>query len=315
MRAAPIAQPSGVSHDTSLDPYPVAAWSERGNVNIYDVRPLFNALETPGTSYDKKKVSQPIYTVDAHRGAEGYAMDWAGSSSSAGSQQASSLRLLTGDLHSNIYLTTSNNSGFTTNATPFASHTSSVEDLQWSPSEQTVFASCSADCSVRVWDVRVKSRKSVITVDRAHPQDVNVISWNHKTQYVLVSGGDEGGLNVWDLRNFKSNSGSKPTPIASFNWHTAPISSVEWHPTEETAFAASGRDDQVTLWDLSVEQDDDEEPTSNQYGENGREVPPQLLFCHQGASEIKEVHWHKQIPGMLISTSADGFHLFKTISI
>lgn len=320
VRAAPVAPPTSSDVDASLDPYPVAAWSELGKVNIYDVRPLFNALERPGTSYDKKKASQPLYTIEAHRGVEGYAMDWAGSSSSAGAAaRASSLRLLTGDLHSNIYLTTSNNSGFTTNPTPFASHTSSVEDLQWSPSEQTVFASCSADCSVRVWDVRVKSRKSVITVDRAHPQDVNVISWNRKTEYLLVSGGDEGGLNVWDLRNFKSGGGgaatAKPAPVASFNWHTAPISSVEWHPTEDSVFAASGRDDQVTLWDLSVEQDDDEAPSSEQYGANGRQVPSQLLFCHQGASEIKEVHWHSQIPGALISTSADGFHLFKTISV
>lgn len=319
VRAAPVAPPAS-DLEPCLDPYPVATWSELGKVEIYDVRPLFNALDRPGTQYDKKKVSTPLYTVDAHRGVEGYAMDWAGGGSAGG--RASTLRLLTGDLHSNIYLTTSNNSGFTTSPTPFASHTSSVEDIQWSPSEPTVFASCSADCSVRVWDVRVKSRKSVIAVDKAHPQDVNVISWNKNTDYLLLSGGDEGGLNVWDLRNFKATpsagaGGSKPLPVASFNWHTAPISSVEWHPTEDSVFAASGRDDQVTLWDLSVEQDDDEEggAAANRYGPDGREVPSQLLFCHQGASEIKEVHWHPQIPGMVMSTSADGFHLFKTISV
>lgn len=250
-----------------------------------------------------------MYTVEAHRGVEGYAMDWAGGMASGG--KASSLRLLTGDIHSKIFLTTSSNAGFVTNPTPFQSHTSSVEDLQWSPSEPTVFASCSADRSIRIWDVRVKNRRSVLAVEGAHEQDVNVISWNRGTDYLLVSGGDEGGLNVWDMRTFKT----KPTPVAGFQWHQAPVSSVEWHPTEDSIFAASGRDDQVTLWDLSVEQDDEEAPADALKGPNGQDVPAQLLFCHHGATDIKELHWHPQIPGMLTTTSLDGFNLFKTISV
>ncbi|KAL9934066.1 hypothetical protein V8E36_007148 [Tilletia maclaganii] len=343
VRAALSSTPLSSSLEPCLDPYPVAAWSELGKVGIYDVRPFFNALDRPAGATalvgpEKKKAERPMYVVEAHRGVEGYAMDWAGivgggasSSSSNKGSATGSLRLLTGDLHSKIFLTTATQTGFTTSNTPFSSHTSSIEDLQWSPAEPTVFASCSADRSIRIWDVRVKNRQSVLAVEAAHEQDVNVISWNRLTDYLLVSGGDEGGLNVWDLRSLASakpaGGASKnkaaapakaPTPVAAFQWHTAPISSVEWHPTEDSVFAASGRDDQVTLWDLSVELDDEEEAGGaggKVSGPDGREVPDQLLFCHHGASEIKEVHWHKQIPGMLMSTSADGFHLFKTISV
>ncbi|CAD6906402.1 unnamed protein product [Tilletia controversa] len=339
IRAALTSTPASSSLEPCLDPYPVAAWSELGKVGIYDIRPFFNALDRPAGAQalvgaDKKKAERPMYTVEAHRGVEGYAMDWAGvvgggaslhTGAGAGSKTGS-LRLLTGDLHSKIFLTTATQSGFTTSPNSFTSHTSSIEDLQWSPAEPTVFASCSADRSIRIWDVRVKSRQSVLAVEAAHEQDVNVISWNHLTDYLLLSGGDEGGLNVWDLRSLASSKPSAatgkqaaakaPTPVAAFRWHTAPISSVEWHPTEDSVFAASGRDDQVTLWDLSVELDDEEETGAGKVtGPEGREVPDQLLFCHQGASEIKEVHWHRQIPGMLMSTSADGFHLFKTISV
>lgn len=81
-------------------------------------------------------------------------------------------------------------------------------------------------------------------------------------------------------------------------------------------FAASGSDDQVTLWDLSVEQDDDEASRNQATGPDGKplDVPPQLLFVHQGQKDVKEIHWHPQVPGMVLSTASDGFNVFKTIS-
>ncbi|KAH8990176.1 glutamate-rich WD repeat-containing protein [Lactarius hatsudake] len=291
-------------------PYYVASWAETGKVHIWDVRPLIYALDTPGATADKERTEKPQYTVDAHGRAEGFAMDWAASDTGA-------LRLLTGDIHSKIYLTTSTPTGFTTQNTPFTSHTSSVEDIQWSPSEATVFASCSADQSVRMWDVRSKGRKSVAAIGSAHSSDVNVISWSRSTAYLLLSGGDEGEIKVWDLRNVKKTgtTAPDPTPVASFAWHRAPITSVEWHPTEDSIFAASGADDQVTLWDLAVEQDDEETGAMDDTPEGGQDVPPQLLFVHQGQTDVKEVHWHPQMPGAVISTARNGFNIFKTISV
>jgi ribosome assembly protein RRB1 len=79
---------------------------------------------------------------------------------------------------------------------------------------------------------------------------------------------------------------------------------------------ASGADDQITIWDLAVEEDEDEAGSSAQDQDPGmKEVPPQLLFVHQGQKDIKEVHWHSQIPGAVMSTALDGFNIFKTISI
>ena len=180
-------------------PYYVASWSETGKVHIWDVRPLIEALEVPGYSAPQSRTHTPAFTINSHGRAEGFAMDWA----SSGAANPSALRLLTGDIHSKIYLTTTTPSGFNALSSPFLSHTSSIEDLQWSPSEATVFASCSADQSVQIWDVRSKGRKSIAGIDRAHDSDVNVISWNRSTSYLLLSGGDEGGIKVWDLRNVK----------------------------------------------------------------------------------------------------------------
>jgi ribosome assembly protein RRB1 len=59
---------------------------------------------------------------------------------------------------------------------PFQGHSASVEDLQWSPTEADVFASCSVDGTLRIWDTRHREQ-SAISI-KAHDADVNVISWN-----------------------------------------------------------------------------------------------------------------------------------------
>ncbi len=112
----------------------------------------------------------------------------------------------------------------------------------------------------------------------------------------------------------RRSSTAPPSPVAQFDWHKSPITSIEWHPTDASVFAAASADDSVTLWDLAVEADEDE-ASARINAQAGVTVPPQLLFVHQGQKDVKEVHWHPQIPGMLASTAGDGFNIFKTISV
>jgi len=198
IRARPLGNPLSTGPPLPPDPYHVATFAETGKVHIFDVAPHLNSLLSPATASSTLSKT-PLFTINSHGRAEGFALDWAKPIGGA----SSSARLLSGDIHSKIYLTTLTPTSATPSPKPFASHTDSVEDIQWSPSEATVFASCSSDRSIRVWDVRVKDRKSVIGVAGAHDSDVNVISWNLSTNYLLASGGDEGGIKVWDLRNFK----------------------------------------------------------------------------------------------------------------
>ena len=54
----------------------------------------------------------------------------------------------------------------------------------------------------------------------------------------------------------------------------------------------------MSLWDLSVEDDGQDA--------GAPDVPPQLLFVHQGMDDPKEAKYHPQIPGLVMTTAADG---------
>jgi len=275
----------------------VATWSERGKVRIWDISQQVISVDHPTTAAgaSHSKDIKPLFSFDGHQ-VEGFAMDW--SSTVHG-------RLATGDCKRNIHLWSPVEGGsWHVDQRPYSAHTDSVEDIQWSPNEQNVFASCSVDKTIRIWDARAKPSKACMLTTQAHDADVNVISWNRNEPFI-VSGGDDGVIKVWDLRQFQSG-----VAVAVFKHHTAPISSVEWHPTDSSVFAASGSDDQVTLWDLAVERDNEAEGKGRHL-----DVPPQLLFIHMGQKDLKEVHWHRQLPGVLISTAESGFNIFKTISV
>jgi len=105
------------------------------------------------------------------------------------------------------------------------------------------------------------------------------------------------------------------TPVVSFRYHTAPITSLEWNPNDSSVLAVSAADDRLTIWDFAVEPDEAKATSSSGAGDQkDADVPAQLLFVHQGQREIKELHWHSQLPGVIVSTANDSFNIFRTIS-
>jgi ribosome assembly protein RRB1 len=279
-----------------------AVMTESSHVVIHDVTPHLASFDTPGLVITPQQ-NKPVCTIRAHK-AEGYGIDW--------SPLHPAGKLLTGDNNGLMYVTTrTDGGGFVTDTRPFQGHTGSIEEIQWSPSEESVFASASSDGTIRVWDVRSKSRKPALTM-QVSTSDVNVMSWSRQTSHLLASGADDGEWAVWDLRQWKPSAGaaaSKSTPIASFNYHKEQITSVEWHPTDDSIVAVAAGDNTVTLWDLAVELDDEESKDTA----GVKDIPPQLLFVHY-QKLAKELHWHPQIPGTLMATGEE-FSVFKTISV
>lgn len=149
------------------------------------------------SEYVKNNNHLPLFHFSGHQ-AEGFSLDW-------------SLivpgQLATGDCNKDIHVWKMNESknAWTVDQRPFIGHTASVEDIQWSPNESTVFASCSVDKSIRIWDIRaIPSKANMITCENAHTKDVNVINWNRKEPFI-ASGGDDGFIKIWDLRLFQVN--------------------------------------------------------------------------------------------------------------
>ncbi|XP_059693747.1 glutamate-rich WD repeat-containing protein 1 [Haemorhous mexicanus] len=296
---------------TSLGGSPVAAvWSERGQVEVLDLRGALGALGTEFGEGDSgrgpKSVQQgalpALATFSGHLD-EGFGLDW--SPQSPG-------RLLSGDVRGRIHRWEPREGGWAVDQRPLLGHGGSVEDIQWSPSEASVFISCSADASIRVWDVRAPpARACQLSLASAHDGDVNVLTWSRRDPAALLSGGDDGTLRLWDLRSIRSS----PSSVATFKQHRGPITSVQWHPGESGVLAAAGEDDLVTQWDLGVERDPQETGEGAAEGEGLSELPPQLLFLHQGEREVKELHWHPQCPGLLLCTGREGIAAFRTISV
>jgi ribosome assembly protein RRB1 len=293
IRAHQLPQTTSGKTPTTL----TASMTESGQVLIHDITQHLTSFDTPGTIISPSQ-NKPVSTIRAHKANEGYALDW--------SPTVPEGKLITGDVAGNIFTTTrTQGGGWVTDTTPYTGHQGTVEELQWSPSEKHVFSSASNDGTVKIWDARSKSRKAAISM-QVSKTDVNVLSWSHQTAHLLATGADDGEWAVWDLRQWKPMTSmtneKKPSPVASFTFHKEQITAVEWHPTDDSIVLVCAGDNTLTLWDLAVELDDEESRDTA----GVQDVPPQLLFVHY-MDQVKEAHWHPQIPGAVLATGGSGF--------
>ncbi|KAJ6817488.1 glutamate-rich WD repeat-containing protein 1 [Iris pallida] len=253
----PILQLHKVAHQGCINrirsmtqrPHICATWADTGHVQVWDFSSFLNALAESETDTSRGGNSihnqAPIMKFGGHKD-EGYAIDWS---------PVVPGRLVSGDCKNCIHLWEPSSETWTVDKNPFVGHTASVEDLQWSPTEADVFASCSVDGTISIWDTRL-GRKPAVSV-KAHNTDVNVISWNRLASCMIASGSDDGTFSIRDLRLIKGDS-----LVAHFEYHKHAITSIEWSPHEASTLAVSSADNQLTIWDLSLERDEEKRPSS-----------------------------------------------------
>jgi ribosome assembly protein RRB1 len=175
----------------------IATWSDVGTVNLYDVGGVLDSFDrSSGTEVkNQRKINKNPFFVYQGHSTEGYAMDWS---------KVNEGHLVTGDCDGNIHLWCPTEGGLSKYSTSSFKVTSaygpnggnidhpSVEDLQWSPTEGTVFASAECGGYVKIFDTRCSGRPMLTTKIHENGSDVNVISWNPIISNLLASGGDDG---------------------------------------------------------------------------------------------------------------------------
>ena len=277
-------------HGTGL----VATWNDENDVGVYDVTSAVEALDEPVVPGKPKSFGGSKVASFKHTD-EGYALDWS---------PLTWGRLAAGSCNSQIWLYRLADDTQFIKEGSLQSHKKSVEDVQFSPSQEHVLASCSVDQTVKLWDLRATQMKAQISF-RAHDCDVNVLSWNATSKFLLASGDDKGEFRIWDLRmlDHKSLNQSSYDSITRIRWHTQAITSLQFEPGEDSVLAVASADNKLTIWDFSVEVDD-AAPQED-------DIPPQLMFLHQGQNNIKELRFHPLYRELILTTAEDSYNIFR----
>ncbi len=283
----------------TMQGYPIVAlWNEAAQVKIYDVQTAMDQLmnidiKKLDNSKTKGIVSEDSSLLNHWKLAnEGYGLEW--SPLKLG-------RLVTGAVDGKINIFEAEDelcSRFTKENYYYSFHTDSVEDIQFSPTEPDAFATCSVDGTIKVCDMREHSYKQAQINIKAHDCDINVISWNPLMPNLIASGADDGSIKVFDLRY------PSELPITNVKWHQEAITSIQWQPSDEWTLAAASADNRVSIWDFSVENNEQEV-------DEDLNVPEQVIFIHHGQEDIKELRWHPKYKDVLMTTAHSGFNIFK----
>jgi ribosome assembly protein RRB1 len=300
-----------------LLPSMLATWSDAGIVQVFDtaaevsiVAEFSNAVKEQNVSAEAlARKTQPLKFAsspsNSHK-TEGYGLDWS---------RVSANTFASGDLDGKIYIWKPAQAG---RWAPLAGTPGSagrfVEEIQWSPTQEHVLIAARAKGDVEVWDSR-DMKKSKICY-KADASDINVAAWNtvKAGSHLIATGAESGTVAVWDLRKVATPN-QRPEPIQCLTFHNgAAISAVEFSEHNESVLAVTSDDGQATIWDLSVERDPDEEREvlGKLFNRNDTTtLPDQLMFQHQGLTHPKEVHFHPQVPGMVVTGDFNGLNIFK----
>mmetsp|Transcript_7805 Transcript_7805/g.26877 ORF Transcript_7805/g.26877 Transcript_7805/m.26877 type:complete len:493 (-) Transcript_7805:87-1565(-) len=159
--------------------------------------------------------------------------------------------------------------------TQLIAHDREVYDFAWGGAG--VFASVSADGSVRVFDLRDKEHSTII-YESPHPEVPLVrLGWNKQDpRYMATVLMDSSKVIILDIRF--------PTlPVAELQRHQASVNQLAWAPHSSCHICTAGDDAQALIWDLS----------SMSQPLDGSLDP--ILAYHAGA-EINNLQWSSAQP-------------------
>lgn len=155
--------------------------------------------------------------------------------------------------------------------TQLIAHDKEVYDIAWGG--PGLFASVSADGSVRVFDLRDKEHSTIIYECPQRDTPLLRLGWNKQdSRYMATIIMDQAKVVILDIRY--------PTcPVAELTRHQAPVTSLAWAPHSSSHICTAGDDAQALIWDLSG---------SNVPSERTG-LDPILAYCAE--AEVNQLEW------------------------
>ncbi|KAL9240596.1 hypothetical protein vseg_014796 [Gypsophila vaccaria] len=170
--------------------------------------------------------------------------------------------------------------------TQLIAHDKEVYDIAWG--EAGVFASVSADGSVRVFDLRDKEHSTIVYESPEPDTPLLRLAWNKRDlRYMATVLMDSNKVVVLDIR-------SPTMPVAELERHCGGgVNAVAWAPQSGAHLCSAGDDGQALIWEV---------PnvggagvgTGTGEGVGGSGVDPVLMYS--AGSEINQLQWSSAQP-------------------
>lgn len=121
----------------------------------------------------------------------------------------------------------------------FEGHAHYVMMCQWNPKDNTIFATCSLDRSIKVWGITGGNGNAHFTLS-GHKKGVNCVEYAPTGEKpYLISGSDDQTVCVWDYQTKQC--------IQTLSSHTNNVSATLFHPTLPIILTGS-EDGTVRIW-------------------------------------------------------------------
>mmetsp|Transcript_37569 Transcript_37569/g.72009 ORF Transcript_37569/g.72009 Transcript_37569/m.72009 type:complete len:336 (+) Transcript_37569:46-1053(+) len=177
--------------------------------------------------------------------------------------------------------------------TQLIAHDKEVYDIAWGG--VGVFASVSADGSVRVFDLRDKEHSTIIYESPQPENPLLRIGWNKQdARYMATTHMDSSKVVVLDIRF--------PTmPVADLQRHQASVNALAWAPHSSCHICTAGDDSQALIWDLS---------SMTQPVESGVD-PFDPILAYGAGAEINQLQWSSTQPDWIAIAFANKLQILR----
>ncbi|KAJ0968916.1 hypothetical protein J5N97_021793 [Dioscorea zingiberensis] len=165
--------------------------------------------------------------------------------------------------------------------TQLIAHDKEVYDIAWG--EAGVFASVSADGSVRIFDLRDKEHSTIVYESPRPDTPLLRLAWNKMDlRYMATTLMDSNRVVVLDIR-------SPAMPVAELQRHTAAVNAVAWAPQSPRHICSAGDDGLALIWELPATAAAATTTTAASEG-----IDPILVY--PAGAEINQLQWSAAHP-------------------